>query len=75
MNEWTSIKDGLPNSDCVCRVMRDAGIVSNPRHKGYPSGKWEELTTFIKQLNIFTCDLMDTGMVTHWAITTELPKD
>jgi hypothetical protein len=55
--------------------MRDAGIVSNPRHKGYPSGKWEELTTFIKQLNIFTCDLMDTGMVTHWAITTELPKD
>jgi hypothetical protein len=76
MMEWISVKDRLPEFNKNVLVVRDAGFgIKNPKHKAYPDRFWVEVSYVNKGNTFFTCELIDTGITTHWMPLPQPPKE
>lgn len=63
---WISVSERYPEIGREVKVRRDAGVVHNPSHPGYPSGVWEEWSKVMIEGGGFFCDAISTGVTTHW---------
>lgn len=64
LGKWHSIYDRLPDSVRSVLVWRQYGYVANPEHSAYRRIDGIEISSCLNQS--FVCDLVSTGLVTHW---------
>lgn len=71
--EWFDRKSRLPDHTRPVWVVVEVGVVRNPKHPGYPDGRWVWVSHRARArdsdalLDAFQIELFDTGVVTHWA--------
>ncbi|MBC8740445.1 hypothetical protein F6X40_27805 [Paraburkholderia sp. UCT31] len=73
---FVPVDERLPTEPMDVRVKRHATNVLNPMHPGFGMDVWEEDTRYEvteSGHSFFTCDVMSTGLVTHWAAVPTTP--
>ena len=77
LGQWVSVKDRLPEPGNTVMVWRQYGYVSNPTHPAAGRENGIERCSMMSGngVNLFICDMVSTGNVTHWLDAPPLDAD